>query len=98
MFLAFSLRRYFFFQEGLLSLYRGGKHDLTSLGLEKFRNSEVEDLEAGHLGGGARRMSITNAIDILRERVLRAIKKKKDREVLCNISNIGAFAKFLILG
>ena len=43
-------------------------------------------------------MSITNAIDILRERVLRAIKKKKDREVLCNISNIGAFAKFLILG
>ena len=30
-------------------------------------------------------MSITNAIDILRERVLRAIKKKKDREVLWNI-------------
>ena len=64
-----------------MSLYRGGKHDLSSLGLEKFRNSEVEDVEAGPMGGAARRMSITNAIDILRERVLRAIKRKKDRQV-----------------
>ena len=50
------------------------------------------------MGGGARRMSITNAIDILRERVLRAIKKKKDREVLCNMSNIGDLVKCLNLG
>ena len=76
-------------QEGLLSIYRGGKHHgggLASLGdLDSFRNSEVEDaiglasLGSGGGGGqgGSRRMSITNAIDILRDRVLRAIKRKQ---------------------
>ena len=76
-------------QEGLLSIYRGGKHHggLASLGdLDSFRNSEVEDasglasLGSGGGQGGSRRMSITNAIDILRDRVLRAIKRKQVQE------------------
>lgn len=72
-------------QEGLLSLYRGDTDDPTSLttmqGLERFRNSGV-DLRDWHLGDGARRLSITNAIDILRRHVLKAIKRKRDRQLV----------------
>ena len=68
-----------------MSLYRGDTGDLTSLntqqGLERFRNSGV-DLRDWHLGGGARRLSITNAIDILRRHVLKAIKRKRDRQLV----------------
>ena len=65
-----------------MSLVRGGTDVMTiQQELEHFRNSNV-DLRDWHLGDGARRMSITNAIDILRRHVLRAIKKKKDRHLV----------------
>ena len=69
-------------QDGLLSLVRGGTdHSTLQQQLEKFRNSNV-NLRDWHLGDGARRMSITNAIDILRRHVLRAIKRKKDKHLV----------------
>ena len=65
-----------------MSLVRGGTDVMTiQQGLEQFRDSNI-DLRDWHLGDGARRMSITNAIDILRRHVLRAIKKKKDRHLV----------------
>ena len=71
-----------------MSLYRGDTDDLSSLTslttqqrLERFRNSGV-DLRDWHLGGGARRLSITNAVDILRRHVLKAIKRKRDRQLV----------------
>ena len=49
--------------------------------MAQFRNNEMVP-EDPHVGGqpGTRRMSITNAMDILRERLLRAIKRKQVRE------------------
>merc|ERR1712227_1181462 len=67
--------------EGLLSIYRnggGGKH-LHPSEMAQFRNNEPV-LEDHHLGQGNRRMSITNAMDILRERLLRAIKRKQTED------------------
>ena len=59
-----------------------GKHQHGDLAqLSQFRNNElVPDPDA--VGGGnhvttGRRMSITNAMDILRDRLLRAIKRKQ---------------------
>ena len=83
-------------QEGLLSLYRGGPGDqATDQGrdtLDRFRNSVVDsvDLEDWHLDG-ARRLSITNAIDILRRHVLKAIKRKKDRHLVNKTVQIDSF-------
>ena len=63
-------------------LVRGGTDVMTiQQQLEHLRNSNV-DLRDWHLGDGARRMSITNAIDILRRHVLKAIKKKKNRHLV----------------
>ena len=70
-----------------MSLYRGGPGDqATQLDtLDRFRNSVVDSVDLGdwHLDG-ARRMSITNAIDILRRHVMKAIKRKKDRHLVYN--------------
>ena len=64
-----------------MSLHRGGADDLTThQELDKFRGSSV-DLQGWQQGSG-RRMSITNAIDILQRHVLRAIRRKKDKQVL----------------
>ena len=70
-----------------MSLYRGGPGDQTTQQgldtLDRLRNSVVDSVD---LGGwqldGARRMSITNAIDILRRHVMKAIKRKKDRHLV----------------
>merc|ERR1712126_200429 len=67
--------------EGLLSIYRG-KHQHGDLAqLSQFRNNELAP-DPDAVGGGnhvttGRRMSITNAMDILRDRLLRAIKRKQ---------------------
>jgi len=68
--------------EGLLSLYRGKYHDGKELpSLKNFRNQEMVDIASTGAGAGpdlgGRRMSITNAMDILRDRLLRAIKRKQ---------------------
>ena len=70
-----------------MSLYRSGPGDqATQQGLDtldRLRNSVVDSVDLGgwHLDG-ARRMSITNAIDILRRHVMKAIKRKKDRHLV----------------
>ena len=70
-----------------------GKHQHGDLAqLNQFRNNElVPDQES--LGGGshvntARRMSITNAMDILRDRLLRAIKRKQVNVSSSNICDV----------
>ena len=68
--------------EGLLSLYRGKYHDGMDLpSMKNFRNQEMVDIVGTGAGAvaelGGRRMSITNAMDILRDRLLRAIKRKQ---------------------
>ena len=65
-----------------MSLYRGGPGDPDTL--DRLRNSVVGSVDQGgwHLDAGARQMSITNAIDILRRHVMKAIKRKKDRQLV----------------
>ena len=77
--------------EGLLSIYRGKYPGAGLPPLSQFRNNELVDMAgvdtgAGTPGSGSggRRMSITNAMDILRDRLLRAIKRKQTNVSMLN--------------
>merc|ERR1711936_1056556 len=60
--------------EGLLSIYRGQTGDRPHF-LEDFAHFRNDNSNEGGDQSG-RRMSITNAMDILRDRLMRAIKRK----------------------